>query len=80
MTDLILHPLPFGGVAFQPMTEAAADWLVRAEVAHFDRSFVVGFDACMDFAPRDSVGFEPQDAEDLIVNALESGLEVKREG
>lgn len=83
MPDLILHRLPFGGRAFEPVTDAGADWLAAiTDGATFDvfRSNIwtgsgwIPGDACMAGLESDCVGFQPWDYGDIAGMAAHNGL------
>jgi hypothetical protein len=74
MPALILHRMPFGGVAFEPVTDAGADWLADY-ASEADNVFRTG-DACMEGLPYDAIGFEPRDAADVVESALIDRLTV----
>lgn len=77
MPDLIIHPLAFGGVALEPLTDAAHE-LLYEWAAEPEADLFIAPDACMEGLPRGSVGFQPWEAEDYIAAALSRGLTVER--
>lgn len=91
MTDLTAHPLPFGGLALVPVSDAGRDWLATAyffecvlndvpvfvsEYQGEDGTPLPG-DACMTSFPADAIGFEPQDWPEIVTAARDAGLIVK---
>lgn len=70
MPDLILHRLPFGGVAFEPVTDTGREWLWGFTADDFQP----GRDACMGSLPSDARGYEPQEGNHIFLKALEDNI------
>ena len=70
MHDLIIHRLPFGGIAFEPVSDAGVDWLW----SFTGDDFQPGRDACMDELPAMARGYEPQNANHIFLKAISDGL------
>ena len=75
MPDLIAHPLPFGGLALVPVSDAGRDWLEDVRVD--GRCYFYQFDACMAGFPADAIGFEPQEWPEIVTAARDAGLIVE---
>lgn len=73
--DLTAHPLPFGGLALVPVSDAGRDWL-RWDWGWYLPVFMLP-DACMTSFPADAIGFEPQDWPEIVTAARDSGLVVE---
>jgi len=78
--DLTAHPLPFGGLALAPVSNAGRDWLWPGG----DIARALGWlhvftapDACMTGFPADAIGFEPQDWPEIVTAARDAGLTVE---
>ena len=71
--DLILHRLSFGGVAFEPATDAGADWL-WGYAENLGGPPFTNEDACMAFFESDAIGFEPHDLEQVCTDAILAGI------
>ncbi len=74
--DLTAHPLPFGGLALVPESDAGRIWLWPAvkgvRLLHWDNQ------GCMAGFPADAIGFEPQDWPGIVTAARDAGLIVER--
>ena len=73
--DLILHPLAFGGVAFEPVSDAGESWLWGYSVNLGGAPFTSA-DACMAELPDSAVGFEPHDRDSVLMDATLAGLTI----
>ena len=71
MPDFRAHRLPFGGVALEPVTEAASDFLNEYE---WEDSVFRHPDACMEGLPETAVGFEPFLIAEIVEELRERGL------
>lgn len=69
--DLTAHPLPFGGLALVPVSDAGRDWLRPHE---YCGGVFLWPSACMTGFPADAIGFEPQDWPEIVSAAREAGL------
>jgi putative intracellular protease/amidase len=70
------HPLPFGGLALVPVSDAGRDWL-ESVCDGFAGVFLPGLHACMTGFPADAIGFEPKDWPDIVRAARDAGLTVE---
>jgi hypothetical protein len=79
MTDLTAHPLPFGGLALVPVSDAGRDYLreIQGDWYYDTTPYFVPPDACMAGFPADAIGFEPQDWPEIVTAAREAGLIVE---
>lgn len=77
MPDMIIHPIAFGGVALEPLTDAAHE-LLYEWAAEPEADLFIAPDACMDGLPLASVGFQPWEADCYIAAALNRGLTAER--
>jgi len=76
--DLTAHPLPFGGLALVPVSDAGRDWVKRyAMIGYRFPTYRTHWDACMAGFPADAIGFEPQDWPEIVTAAREAGLIVE---
>lgn len=69
--DLTAHPLPFGGLALAPVSDAGRCFVW---VRHRCPDIFTAADACMAGFPADAIGFEPQDWPEIVNAAREAGL------
>lgn len=78
MPDLIIHRLPFGGVAFEPVTNAGLEWLDQyvSEFAGDGGMVYEGGHACMAGFDENTYGFKPHDARQVATGAVLAGLTV----
>lgn len=74
--DLAAHPLPFGGLALVPVSDAGRDWLEDTEFLLGGAAFTPA-DPCMAGFPSDAIGFEPQDWPEIVTAARDAGLIVE---
>ena len=77
--DLEAHPLPFGGLALVPVSDAGRDWLTLWPQMLWGpcKSAWPTFhapDGCMEALPDDAIGFEPQDWPEIVTAARDAGL------
>ena len=77
MPDLILHRLPFGGLAFEPMTIAGLDWL-EGYCSNLGGAPYTNGDACMTGFTDGAAGFEPHDAAQVATDAILAGITWER--
>jgi hypothetical protein len=48
MIDILIHPIAFGGKAFEPLTDAGRDWCAKVRANNDDNpSVYIPFDGCM---------------------------------
>jgi hypothetical protein len=78
--DLTAHPLPFGGLALVPVSDAGRGYLldgIEYRGAFHGLNWFPSRDACMAGLPVGAIGFEPQDWPEIVNAARDAGLIVE---
>jgi hypothetical protein len=77
--DIRCSPLPFGGLALVPVSDAGGFWLSEVPRDGYGVSLNLfrAPDGCMAGFPADAIGFEPQDWPEIVTAAREAGLIVE---
>jgi hypothetical protein len=71
--DIIVYALPFGGMAFEPITLEGEDWL-DGYCANMGGAPFTNEDACMAEFSDAAAGFEPFDAGQVAMDATLAGF------
>jgi hypothetical protein len=75
MTDILIHPITFGGRAFEPLTGAGRDWCAKVRADNDDNpSVYIPYDGCMAIFDDPAFGCEPYDFQAFFDDMQSAGL------